>query len=135
MPDATKLVKAMKKAALDAMESTKPCGVFFGEIKSENPLKVLVEQKMLLSEEQLILTRNVTEFDVDISVDHETENQKVVHSHAIPTGSSGPVDIEHKHAYYGRKTFTVHNGLVEGEKVILMRMNGGQKYVVLDRIG
>ena len=30
---------------------------------------------------------------------------------------------------------TIHNGLVVGDKVILIRQQGGQKFVVLDRIG
>lgn len=30
---------------------------------------------------------------------------------------------------------TIHNELVVGEKVIMIQVSGGQKYVVLDRIG
>lgn len=44
------------------------------------------------------------------------------------------IDLTHSHAIVGRKKVTVHNGLKKGEKVILIRMQGGQKFVVLDRM-
>jgi hypothetical protein len=30
---------------------------------------------------------------------------------------------------------TVHNALTVGEEVIMMQVSGGQKYIVIDRIG
>ena len=30
---------------------------------------------------------------------------------------------------------TIHNNLVVGEEVIMMQVSGGQKYIVIDRIG
>ena len=95
MPDAAEFVKIIKKAAVEAVEAAKPAGIYFGTVTAVNPLRV--EQKMTLEKEQLVLTRNVT--------DYETED-----------GS-------------------VQNALKQGEEVILFRMQGGQKYVVMDRIG
>lgn len=40
----------------------------------------------------------------------------------------------HLHNIAGRKKIRVYNGLHKGEKVILLRMRGGQKYLVLDRL-
>jgi hypothetical protein len=40
----------------------------------------------------------------------------------------------HLHNIAGRKKIRVYNGLHKGEKVVLLRMRGGQKYLVLDRI-
>lgn len=48
--------------------------------------------------------------------------------------STAEIDLTHSHDIQGRKTVTVHNGLKKGEKVILIRMQGGQKFVVLDRM-
>lgn len=62
MPDANELVALLKKAALDAVEASKPVNVYFGEVLSASPLKINVEQKMILGEKQLILSRNVTDF-------------------------------------------------------------------------
>ena len=41
----------------------------------------------------------------------------------------------HDHEYKGRKKFLLHNQLVVDEKVILLQLAGGQKYIVIDRIG
>lgn len=42
--------------------------------------------------------------------------------------------LSHKHGYVGRKTFRVHLGLKTGERVLLLRIQGGQQYIVLDRV-
>ena len=67
MPDANELVETLKRAAVEAMEATKPVNVYFGEVISSSPLKINVEQKMILSEKQLILSRNVTNFKTKLS--------------------------------------------------------------------
>ena len=48
-------------------------------------------------------------------------------------GSGDAAFAAHKHRYQGRKKWRVHNALKVGEKVILLRCDGGQKYIVLDR--
>lgn len=131
------LVGAMKKAGLDAVEASKPVNVFFGNVVSASPLKINVEQKMTLEAPQLILTRNVTTHTIQMTVDHWTEDEED-HTHAVHdtyTGGGTSDPTEHKHAYRGRKTFLVHNGLVVGDKVILIREQGGQRFIVIDRVG
>jgi len=59
LADATGLLEKMKRAALEVQEASKPVNVYFGEVVSVKPLKINVEQKMVLGEGQLILTRNV----------------------------------------------------------------------------
>lgn len=137
MPDAVELIKTIKRAAVDAVEASKPVEVCFGKVTSAFPLKILVEQKMTLGKEQLVLCQNVTEHKVEMTVDHYTENE-TQHTHAIQdtyTGEGSSSPTTHLHAYKGRKVFTVHNGLVVGDEVILLRQQGGQKYIVVDRIG
>lgn len=88
MPDAVTFIKIIKKAAVDAVESTKPVKICFGQVLSTSPLKVNVEQKMILSELQLLLAGQVAE-----------------------------------------------KPLNRGDNIILLRQQGGQKYIILDRIG
>ena len=40
----------------------------------------------------------------------------------------------HKHAYKGKKAFKVHLGLKAGEQVLLLRTDGGQKFIIIDRV-
>lgn len=137
MPDAIELIKTIKRAALDAVDASKPVQVCFGKVTNTSPLKILVEQKMTLGVAQLILSRNVTEHTVEMTVNHYTESE-TKHTHEVEdtyTGGGSSEPTSHLHAYRGRKTFTVHNGLVVGDEVVLLRQQGGQKYIVVDRIG
>lgn len=123
--DINELVRAVKQAAVEAVQAGGPMAVCFGTVTSPSPLKIQVDQKKTLTEAQLILTNNVRDFTVEMTVDHQTENT---------SGGSGDASFApHLHAYKGRKSFRVHLGLKSGEKVILLRCDGGQKYVVLDR--
>jgi hypothetical protein len=133
----TDLVRTMKLAALGAVEAGKPVEIAFGTVASADPLAIAVEQKLVLGAAQLTLARNVTDYAVEMSVDHLTEAE-TEHTHAIAdtfTGGGASSPTAHAHAYRGRKTFIVHNALKEGEAVILLRAQGGQKYIVWDRLG
>ena len=107
MLDAVELVKLMKKASLEATESAKPVQICFGQVLSISPLKINVEQKMSLTDSQFILCRNVTDFFTTMEIE----------------------------GIAGEKKVTVKNALKVGEQVILLRQQGGQKYLVIDRMG
>lgn len=127
MPDAVELTKTLKRAALEAVKASKSVEICFGKVTNDAPLKISVEQKMVLGAAQLVLTRNVTNFTMLISVDWNTENK---------SGGSGDASFSsHNHAVAGKKKITIHNGLVVGDEVVLLRQQGGQKYIVVDRIG
>ena len=139
MADAAELVRAVKKAAAEAVKAEKPAQVCFGNVISTQPLKISVEQKLTLTAEQLVLTKAVTDHWVDIEVSHFTVNDDFMipdHYHNTPAGitDSGSLDTTHKHRYKGRKKIFVYNGLKTGEKVLLIRFVGGQRFVVLDRV-
>lgn len=144
MADANGLVEALKRAAIEAMESKKPVNVCFGKVVSAMPLKINVEQRMDLGEGQLILCRSVTDFAATVTVDWTTESGLGIHSHTVNgTGESGDAismtvegsDLTHGHRMAGKKVVTVHNGLDVGDEVILIRQQYGQKFIVIDRIG
>lgn len=59
MPDAIKLVKFIKRIALEAVEAAKPVQICFGTVKSAKPLKIYVDQKMTLGKNQLIVLQNI----------------------------------------------------------------------------
>ena len=95
------LLKLIKKTSLEAVNASKPANMVFGKVISVSPLKIQVDQKLILTSAQLVLSRNVTDYKVKID------------------------DTEH----------TIHNALKVNEKVIMMQVSGGQKYIVIDRIG
>lgn len=127
MADANGLVEAMKKAALDAVEAEKPVNLCFGKVTRVSPLEINVEQKMTLGEGQLVLARHVTDYETEVTVEWETEEKG---------GGSGETSYSsHSHKVSGKKRMVMLNSLAVGETVLLARKQGGQKYVVLDRIG
>lgn len=166
MSDFNELLQTIKKAAKEAVESSNPCGVLFGTVVSTNPLQINVEQKMTLSKEFLILTKNVVDYTVDVTINWTTENTSLNanHSHNTNVNSNisvssdispnednqkitntvdGNIDVSveqkninltHKHSINGTKSMTVHNALKTGDKVTLIQVQGGQKYVVLDKV-
>ena len=44
------------------------------------------------------------------------------------------IPLNHSHGYTGKKKFLVHNGLKNGEKVMLLRFQKGQRFLILDRV-
>lgn len=128
MADAAELIKTIKKIANEANEAKKPVEICYGVVQSVSPLQILVDQKLLLGAAQLVLTRSVTDYQIDITpLSWLTENRS--------GGGGDAAYASHNHEIVGRKSITVHNALVVGDEVLLLREQGGQQYIVIDRVG
>lgn len=79
------IIPIIKKAAVDAVNSTQPVAFFFGTVTSVSPLRIQIAPKLILGTGNLVLTN------------------------------------------------TVNNTLKVNDSVILARMQGGNKYLVLDK--
>ena len=126
MLDYNDLVVSIKKAAMDAVSASKQTAVVFGKVIGTSPLAISIDQKLMLTDTNLVLSRSVTDFQMDVTGNHETDSAS--------GGSGDDAFASHKHGYTGRKTMTVHNALRLGETVIMVQMQGGQKFIVLDRV-
>lgn len=132
--DINELVRLIKQAAVDAVRADAPMAICYGNVTSTAPLKIQVDQKKILGEAQLILTGNVRDFNVVLSTIEEEGKSEGPHYTENESGGGGYAEFAaHRHKFQGRKKWRVHNALEVGEKVILLRCDGGQKYVVLDR--
>lgn len=94
----------IKKASVDAVNASKPTNVVYGTVTSSSPLKINVEQKLNLTDVQLVLTRNVTDYVINITIDGI------------------------------KKQITIHNSLVVGDEVVMVQNQGGQEYIIVDRM-
>lgn len=156
------MIEIIKKAALDAFNEKAPTSILFGTVMNVNPLEIQIEQKMILGKEFLILTKNVIDYTINVSLDWNTETKSLNanHSHSVngnihvnssispnPNNSiitntinsslaieSKEISLSHSHKITGTKTITIHNALRKGDGVILLQIQGGQKFVVLDKI-
>lgn len=125
-------IDTIKRAVAETVAADKPVQLLFGTVVSDSPLKIQLDQKATLLAPMLVLTRNVTDYEVDIEVSHWTEFEKE-HQHNTSDGATA-LPTSHRHKYTGVKKVKVHNALQNGDVVVLARIQKGKRYVVLDRI-
>ena len=105
MADTGDIIEVIKQAALNAVETSQPCKFVFGTVLVANPLKIKVQDKLILPADHLTLTRNVTKFSTKAKLGNDSE-----------------------------KTITIDNSLKYGDKVVLIKNKGANGYLVLDRV-
>jgi hypothetical protein len=101
---ATGLIQLIKTAALEAVENSQMCDLRYGKVINTSPLKVQITNQLVLPESTLIVPERLTNHSVSVTVDSET------------------------------KRVSVNNALKVGDKVALLRKQGGQSYFILHRI-
>jgi len=126
------LLEVIKQASADTMNAAKPFALTYGTVTGTAPLAIRIDQKLELGPAQLLLTSAVRDHSVEMTVSHWTEDE-TSHAHEV-SGGGVAQPTSHRHEYKGRKAFTMHLGLKMGEEVLLLRVQGGQKYIVLDRL-
>lgn len=138
---APNLVEQIKMIAQNASESSLPTNWMHGTVESVSPLSIkTTNMTMPLSESFLVLSQNVQDHYVDLTVSFQTENDDFMtpdHTHTGNMGSptdAGNLDTTHKHEIKHKIKVLRHLGLKVGEKVVLLRMKGGRKFYVLDRV-
>lgn len=125
---ATGMVDAIKRAALEAVESNKPCDLRFGTVVTDNPLSIRISEQFTLPQAVLIVPEHLTKHETKITITNDygwkTQDEKTC------------ADTEtHKHKILStEQKVLVHNELKVGDKVVLIRMQGGQFYYVAGRI-
>lgn len=139
----------IKQSAMEAMNQSKPLELVFGTVTGSSPLQIKVEEKITLTTAQLILCRNVTTHKVSMTMDWSSESALSDHTHSVSGNTqsagdlphthgisvtTGATTLTHSHSVTGTKDITINNALTVGESVVLVRMQGGQKYLVLDRV-
>lgn len=131
------LLDVIKQAGVDAVGATNPVAVMFGTVTKVNPLEVNVEQRFTLTEDFLVIPESLimlrgSQGTFDMSLKGNVLTGPVVEDESEEkwTGSMRIYGAELK-ATRGSlqlEPFSV------GDKLILLRIQGGQKYVVLDRV-
>jgi hypothetical protein len=108
------MLSAIKQAAVEALEAGQPVAILFGTVTKTNPLEVNVDQRFTLDADFFIVAESLTPLEVDLS-------PFLSHSGA----ESGQASSQ---------SVLIRRGLQPGDRVILLRMQGGQKYLIFDRV-
>ncbi len=132
MLNSTDLVKNIKQAAVEAVNASKPAGVIYGTVQSVNPLEIFVEQKLVLTKEFVVVPEHLTDYETEITFDDPNIKQIYTTWNMEETQESQRSKISFKQPAAKHK-ITVYNGLKNGDKVIMLRQQGGQLYFILDR--
>lgn len=125
------LMNIIKQIGIDAFEETSPMGILFGVVESITPLIISVEQRLKITEEFLILTSSVMDYKTQISFDNN-KKYRVTNWDDGENEQSNYYKLEFKENK--KEDITVYNRLDVGESVILLRIQGGQKFIVLERL-
>lgn len=112
-------IKAMKKIALGVVESKKPVNVLIGTVTGVNPLEITVDQRMILSQEFLIIPRSMTDYTLDVifpEIKGEVEDYNgtidISHTHTISELTMSKVKQIHSHildSLYLKEAVVNHN--------------------------
>jgi hypothetical protein len=94
------MLDAIKRAAKEAVDAAGPVQVQLGVVTNDNPLEVLVDNRLPLSEDFLIIPETLSGFTLAI----------------------------------GSTEYKIRKPLETGDKLLLIRMQGGQRYVIMDRV-
>lgn len=103
------MMDTIKKAGLQAVGASNPASILFGEIINITNLQIKIDQKLTLPKEAIIVPECLTRYEIDLT-----------HSH----GGSGNA----------LEKVVIREGLKEGDRVILIRVQGGQQFVILDKV-
>lgn len=112
------MVDLIKQMAIDTSNAQTPVNIFIGTVASVDPITVDVTPKLKLTKEFLILTERVTRYEVDLT-----------HSHV---GFHGPTNEMLKDKMVGEHP--IRTGLKVGDSVVLLRVQGGQQFVIIDKV-
>jgi len=127
---ATGLIDIMKRAALDATDNAQMCDLRYGKVVSVKPLKVQVTNLFTIPEALLVVPEHLTDYEIKVTTDGYgwfTDNKS--------GGSDEASFASHNHGINEtKKTIKIHGALKVGDKVALLRKQGGQSYFILDRL-
>lgn len=126
------LISVFKKISSEAIENSKPFNGLMGVVETVAPLSIRIDQKILLDESNLILTNAVRDYKTEITFDNPDIKQEFLNWNIPETEVTGHEKISFNAPI--KHEITIYNALKVGEEVTLLRLQGGQKFIVLDRI-
>ena len=122
---ATGLINLIKRAALDAVDNTKPCDLKYGLVISVDPLLIKITDNFIIPESMLTVPEHLKNRKVKVSILQEDEWE------------TEPSELEPIHDHdivINEKKVFMHGGLKFGDRVVLINHAGGQHFLILCRL-
>ena len=105
----TGLIDIIKRAAIDVMDNSQMADIRLGEVVNVSPISVKLTHQLTIPSSILVVPEHLTNHNVKITIPNDDGTEE-------------------------SKEITMHNALEIGDKVALLRKQGGQLYFILDRI-
>lgn len=134
----------------DLLSAQKLSAPLFGRVVSEEPLRVELERtRLVLEPEFLTVAQHLTDYEIPYEI---LSLEKATHRDKLPTELTNirtvnGLYVEHDGKHYvepdppgelkrfdGQGTIKLLNHLMVDDRVILQRMEGGNMYLVIDRL-
>lgn len=138
---ATGLIELIKRASLDAMNNAQMCDLRYGTVVSTSPLKVQITNVMTIPSSLLIVPQHLTNYKVECTITQPSQDVSGTTEKSTELMDEEEPISKHTHEFSitmgeqtSKSTVTIHNALKIGDKVALLRKQGGQSYFILDRI-
>lgn len=135
------LLDLIKTTAMAAFQASNPVNIIVGEVVESQPLKIYVHSKLILTDEFLLVAEHLTRHQRIVTVQYEYpqiypkgqigDELKQTSSKRKNQGEASSTPYEEYEMKYAKLVF--EDGLKEGDKVVMHRVQGGQKYYVSDR--
>ncbi|EFI68942.1 hypothetical protein BFZC1_08805 [Lysinibacillus fusiformis ZC1] len=135
------LLDLIKTTAMAAFQASNPVNIVVGEVIESKPLKIEVHSKLILTDEFLLVAEHLTRHERIVSIAYEYAQNfssgrmgdawKQASSSRKNIRESEPNPYEKYDMKYAK--FIFEDGLKIGDKVVLHRVQGGQRYFVSDR--
>lgn len=116
------LLNTIKQASMAAMAASNPAAVIFGEITKKEPLEVTVNPRLILPAALLVVSESLTHYELELE-----------HAHQYTDSSESGTTTRNTQPELS-DPIVIRRGLERGDRVLLLRVQGGQQYVILDRV-
>ncbi|KGN00308.1 DUF2577 domain-containing protein [Clostridium botulinum] len=110
------MIDTIKKASMGAIGSSNPVNILFGEVLSTDDFKIKVDQKLVLDRDFFIIPESLIRYVIGLKHTHDYKDNSI-------TNLDTALD-----------EIVIREGLKPGDKVLLLRVQGGQQFVILDKV-
>ena len=155
------LAETLYKMMQDSMKAGQLTDVVIGTVTSEEPLEITIDTTMQVIKQQLLLlTEPVIEKKIPV-LTHKHYISTLTHTHTCPTGATSPgltgqylgenslvsegynatLQGENIVCWEDGKELPIEDGYIilnrkleQDDKVVMLRVNAGQRFIVLSRV-
>ncbi|MEK3722318.1 DUF2577 domain-containing protein [Paenibacillus sp. FSL H8-0034] len=117
------MLEIMKSTSIGVIQAGYPASIFTGKVIQLNPLEVTLDpQRDPLTEDFLLVPESMTHYEIDL---------KHLHTY-LDASDSGDTTRSTEETL--QEPIVIRRGLEINDVVLLLRVQGGQQYVILDRV-